>query len=115
MSRLIATAVGFLPYFAQPSRYQATCSRALSNVRPGMASQPSAMRAARSMDTRAGADPVLDGLRRPRRDARVFDDEASLRRHGLAGEQALHEAEGFLEGRGALFDVGAHGEELRLV
>src|SRR6266568_8001753 len=53
MSRLIATAVGFLPCLAQPSRYQPICSRAFSKVSPGEASQPSAMRAARSMAGRA--------------------------------------------------------------
>ena len=64
--------------------------------------------------TGAGTDPVLDGLGGTERHLRVLHHEASLRRHRFAGEEALHEAEGLFEGRRALLDVGAHGEELRL-
>src|SRR5215472_17231396 len=110
----MATADGFRPWRAQASRYHCACSRAVIMVREGEASQPSPMRAARSMDTRARPDPILYGLGGARHHPRVLDDEAPLGGHRLAREQALDDVEGLLEGGRPLLEIGTHGKELRL-
>src|SRR5262249_3059738 len=111
---------------AQASRYHCACSRAVVMVREGEASQPSPMRAARSMDTRAlapiqystgsagrGSTPAGSMTERPR-EGGAPPPRRRLTMSERAREQALDDVEGLLEGGRPLLEIGAHGEELRL-
>src|SRR5439155_6706884 len=59
----------------------------------------------------AGADPNLDRLSRPQREARLGDPEPPRGTHRFARQQAPNYVKRFLESRRARPDVGAHRGE----